>query len=486
MDAFTVILLIVSFLVLSSVLLSRVSDNLGVPALVLFIVIGMLAGSDGPGKIYFEDYSLSQAVGIISLVFILFSGGLDTNWKSTRKIMWSGVSLASLGVVIAASVVGLFAYYILHFDFFTSMLLGAVISSTDAAAVFSVLRSKSIRLKGNVRPFLEFESGSNDPMAVFLTVTLVGIIAGTHNPGGFIILEILLQFGIGILLGYVFGKLLILLMNKIHLQQENLYVVFSIAFAVFIFALASILKGNGYLAVYISAIVVGNSEFIQKKSLKRFFSGIALMSQIVMFLVLGLLSYPSRLLPVAGIGLLFSAILIFLARPLSVFVSLLFSKFSFREKSFISWVGLRGSVPIILSTFPVLAGIEQSSMLFNLVFFITISSALIQGWSIPAVAKLFGVEETGAKKPKLPLEIIPGAKMKNELADITIPANSAISGLSLAEINLPEGSLVTVVYRNDEYIVPNGSTYLEEGDIVLVLVNDENKKQTVEKLTSIK
>ena len=205
LDAFTLILLVFSFLVLSSVLLSKISYNLGVPALVLFIIIGMAAGSDGPGRIYFEDYKLSQAIGIISLVFILFSGGLDTNWKSTKCIMWSGISLASLGVVVAASVIGLFAFYILKFDIYTSMLLGAIISSTDAAAVFSVLRSKSVHLKGNVKPLLEFESGSNDPMAVFLTITLVGIIGGSHSLGSFLILEIILQFGLGSLLGYLFG-----------------------------------------------------------------------------------------------------------------------------------------------------------------------------------------------------------------------------------------------------------------------------------------
>jgi len=486
LHAFIIILLVVSFLILLSIILSKYSGNLGVPSLVLFILIGMLAGSDGPGKIYFDDFKLTQSIGIVALVFIMFSGGLETKWSTTKKVLWSGVSLASIGVLIAAAGVGLTAHFFFGIDIYYSLLLGAVISSTDAAAVFSVLGSKNINLKGKVKPLLEFESGSNDPMAVFLTITLIEVIVNKSiGPGG-ILFSVITQFGIGLAAGYILGRLLVVLMNKMHLQFENLYVVFTIAFVTFIFALTTFLNGSGFLAVYIAAIIVGNSEFVQKRSLRRFFSGIAQLSQIIMFLALGLLCFPSQLMAVIVPGLIFSAVLMFVVRPFSVFVSLLFSKFTFKEKSFISWVGLRGSVPIILSTFPVIAGIDNSMMLFNLIFFMTITSALVQGWSIPFVARIHGLDSDEKKEIKMPLEISTEVKTKNDLVDVIIPFNSSIAGKNLAELNFPEGSLITVIFRDNEYIVPSGSTSLEEGDVVLILLNKENRNEAIRILTEIK
>jgi cell volume regulation protein A len=454
--------------------MTRFSDNFGVPSLVLFLVIGMLAGSDGPGKIYFDNAYAARYVGIVALVFILFSGGLSTKWFDVKSVLWSGFSLSTVGIVVTALSVGFFIHYFFNLGLVEGLLIGAIVSSTDAAAVFSVLRSKGTTLKGRLKPLLELESGSNDPAAIILTVILVGVL----QTGDFSIFDtivfLLVQLLAGGAVGYFSGKLISFAVNKLKFAYPSLYIVFALASAIFVYSFTITIQGSGFLAVYVCAIVLGNSEFVQKKSLVRFFDGFALLGQVVVFLTLGLLVFPSRLVHVVGAGLIISAILMFIARPAAVYISLIKSKFNFAEKAFISWVGLRGAVPVILATFPLAAGLEIGNYIFNLVFFITLTSALVQGWSIPLAAKIFGVKGTDQKESKIPIEISGAVKANNELLDLIIPESSDAAGKSLAELNLPLESLITVIYRDNEYVVPSGSSTLEAGDTILVLVNKNN------------
>lgn len=471
---FEYILLVISILILISIIVTKFSENLGLPALVLFLAVGMLAGSDGPGKIHFDNVYIAQYVGIIALIFILFSGGLETKWKDVKPVLYPAVILSTFGVFLTAVLMGLFIHYFIGLNLPESLLIGAIISSTDAAAVFSVLRAKGTYLKGKLKPLLELESGSNDPAAILLTVMLIQfILQGDVTPFG-VISFLFLQIVLGAAIGYGSGKLLAVSFNKFKFSYPSLYPVYSIASAVFVYAAAAAIGSSGIIAVYIAALVLGNSEFIQKKSIIRFFDGLALLGQIVMFLTLGLLVFPSQLVNIIGIGLLLSAVLIFFARPLSVFISLLFHKFSINEKMFISWVGLRGAVPVILATFPLAAGLEIGPYIFNLIFFITLTSALVQGWSIPLAAKIFKVKGKSEIISKLPIEMTDSVKTNNDLLDLIIPHNSAVAGKSLAELNLPPESLITVIYRDNDYIVPSGGSILEEGDTILVLVNKDN------------
>ena len=471
---FEYILLVLSVLILISITLTKFSENLGLPALILFLVVGMLAGSDGPGKIHFDNIYIAQYVGIVALIFILFSGGLETKWRDVKPVMWTAFSLSTLGVLLTTATLGAFVHFFFQLPVLESLLIGAIISSTDAAAVFSVLRARGTKLKGKIKPLLELESGSNDPAAIILTIILIQQIQAQDVSASNIIFFLVLQLLLGAAIGFGAGKLLSLAFNKFSFSYPSLYPVFAIASAIFVYALAASLGASGILAVYIAAVILGNSEFIQKRSLIRFFDGLALLGQIVMFLTLGLLVYPSQLYNVIGAGLILSAVLIFLARPIGVFISMLFSKFKLNEKMFISWVGLRGAVPIILATFPLTAGLEIGPYIFNLIFFITLTSALVQGWSIPLTAKIFRVRGENIVNTKLPIEMTDAEKTNNDLLDLIIPQNSAVAGRSLAELSLPPESLITVIYRDNDYVVPNGGSILEEGDTILVLVNKDN------------
>jgi cell volume regulation protein A len=468
------VLLIGSLLILVSVVFAKLSDNLGVPTLLLFLGIGMLAGSEGPGGIYFDNAAFAQSIGIIALVYILFAGGLDTRWHDVKPVFWHATILATVGVFVTAVAVGFFISFIFKTSFATGMLLGSVVSSTDAAAVFSVLRSKRVSLRGNLKPLLELESGSNDPMAVFLTIGLIRILTIPHTTLISVIGIFVIQMSLGSALGFVLGKAMVFVINRLRLSYEGIYPVFVLAFAALIYGATTSIGGSGFLAVYVAGLVAGNSNFVQKKSLLRFFDGLAWLCQITMFLTLGLLVFPSHVVSVVRIGLLVSGFLMFAARPLSVFLSLLLSKFSWKEKTFISWVGLRGAVPIILATFPLLAGLPDSKLMFNLVFFIVITSALLQGWSIPFVARLLRVDTPIEPRRKYPIEFSPIPDVDAELIDLIVPYNSAITGKSIVELNLPSDSLIVLISRNDDFIVPSGGTVLQEGDTALVLVNKAN------------
>jgi potassium/hydrogen antiporter len=469
------IIIVAALLVIVSILVSKISSKLGVPVLLLFLLIGMLAGSEGIGGIEFDDPRLAQSVGVVALIFILFSGGLDTSWRSVRPVLLQGFLASTIGVLVTALTVGLFTMFVLKVTLLQSMLLGAIISSTDAAAVFAVMRSKKASLKGQLKPFLELESGSNDPMAVFLTMGFITLLTVPDESPLALVPMFLQQMIIGSALGYGIGRLMLVAVNRLRLEYEGLYSVLSISAVLLTYGATSSLGGNGFLAVYTAGLVMGNGDFIHKRSLIHFHDGLAWLMQIAMFLTLGLLVFPSRLLPVAEHGLLIAAFLMFVARPLGIFPSLLFSRrFSMRDRIMASWVGLRGAVPIILATFPYLAGLHNADMMFNVVFFIVLTSVLLQGTSIPLVAQWLGLSAPLAAKSvdafRYPAVV---CEVQENLTELTIGKDSPAAGKQIIELGLPDEALIVLLTRDETATVPGGGTVLEAGDRLLVLAEPE-------------
>ncbi|HAJ57370.1 MAG TPA: potassium/proton antiporter [Candidatus Omnitrophica bacterium] len=469
-------LLVAAILTLVSVLASKLSDKFTVPALLLFLAIGMAAGSEGLGGIYFDNYHVAKSIGIVALIFIIFLGGINTLWRSVRPLFAPGLVLSTAGVFITALVVGFFAVWILKFTLVEGLLLGAIVSSTDAAAVFSVLRSKKISLKGDLRPLLELESGSNDPMAVFLTIGLLGILSGAGATALSLVWSFVLNMGVGVIFGYLMAKITVAATRRVKLEYDGLYPVLTISLVLLTYAVTTLFKGNGFLAVYLMGLLMSKSDFAHKRTIVRFHEGIAWLMQIVMFLTLGLLVFPSRIIPVMGSGLLIAAVLILLARPVSVFLCLIPFRFRLSEKLMVSWVGLRGAVPVILATFPLLAGTAQSYVIFNIVFFVVVTSVLLQGTSIPFVARLLGVQAPLDTKTKFPIEFEQAEGIDASLEDIIVPYNSAAVGKAVFELNIPAKALVVLISRAEKFIVPGGSTVIEGGDVLLVLANNEDLK----------
>jgi len=472
MWSFETILLWASVLMFASVLSSKISDKFAVPVLLLFLAVGMLAGSEGIGKIYFDNAQLAKQIGILALIFIIFSGGLDTNWKDTRPIILPGIVLSTLGVLITAIITGLFAVYILKFSLLEGVLLGSIVSSTDAAAVFTILRSRRISLKKPLKPLLEFESGSNDPMAIFLTMGFLSLLTVKGSGLVSLIPRFFLDMGMGALVGYLMAKAIVFFIKRLKLDYEGLYPVISISLILFTYVIAVLLKGNGILAVYLAGLGLAQAEFPNKKSIMKFHDGLAWISQIVMFVTLGLLVFPSHLVPLIGTGLLVTIVLMFIARPLSVFLCLLPFKFAAPKKVMLSWVGLRGSVPIILATFPLAAGIPQAETIFNIVFFIVIASVFIQGTTIPLVSKLLRLDVPLPDKKTYPIEFEKVEGIDAELTDVIVPYNSDSIGKMIKELNVPEKCLIMLVSRNDKFVIPSGSTVIEGGDVLLVLASN--------------
>lgn len=468
-----IILISAALLLLTSVIASKISDRFGVPALLLFLVLGMLAGSDGLGGIYFDDASLAQFIAVVALALILFSGGLDTRLASIKPVLKQGIALSTLGVLLTAIIVGYFVQHLLGLSFIEGFLLGAIISSTDAAAVFSILRSKNIGLKGNLKPLLELESGSNDPMAVFLTVGLVHILLKPSEIYSNLILVFILQMTVGALVGLGMGWLLVNLVNRIKLGYLGLYPVLTLSIVLLTYGIASLLDGNGFLAVYLAGIWAGNRDFIHKRSLVRYHDGVAWLMQIVMFLTLGLLVFPTRLPPVASVGLILAVFLMIIARPISVFICLAFSSFNLRQKAFISWIGLRGAVPIVLATFPLLAGLAQAETYFNLVFFVVLTSVLLQGTTVSLAAKWLGVSEPIQTKLIYPLEYYPVGGLTSELKEIHVPKGSPVAGRAIVELGFPAELLILLIARGEIFLLPHGGIVLEEGDTLLTLTEKE-------------
>ena len=471
------VLLVIALLLLAGILASKISSRLGVPALLLFLITGMLAGTEGLGGIPFDDKLLTQTLGVIALAYILFAGGLETEWASVSRLIWRGLSLSTIGVFVTAIVVGAFAKFALSLSWTEGLLLGAIMSSTDAAAVFSVLRSRGVSLKGTNRPLLELESGSNDPMAVFLTMALIRLVKQPDSPMHDLALMFVVQMVVGSAAGYGLGKAAVYLINRIKLETEGLYPVLSLTLVLLIYGLTAFLQGNGFLAVYIAGVVIGNSDLIHKRSLVRFHDGLAWLMQLTMFVTLGLLVFPSRLLPLAGASLLITAVLMFVARPAGVFLSLAFAKMGLRHKVLISWVGLRGAVPIVLSVFPFVAGVPNAEVYFNVVFFVVLASVLLQGTSIPLVARWLGLEAPLANKRQYPLEFVSRGTAKNDLVEIPIPDDSPVAAHQILDLKLPKSALIVLLSRGDDFLVPRGGTVLQSGDVMLVLAGSEELEQ---------
>lgn len=468
------ILLVGSLLLFASIIAGKTSYRFGVPVLLLFLTIGMLAGSDGLGKIHFDDPQLAQFIGIVSLNFILFSGGLDTNWSSVKPILKQGVVLSTVGVLLTALTLGAFVYYVTDFTIYESMLLGSIVSSTDAAAVFSILRSKSLALKDNLRPTLELESGSNDPMAYVLTISFLTLVVNQDQSLVSILPMFFLQMILGAAAGFGFGKLSKLIINRIKLDFEGLYPVLVIALMFLTFSATDFFGGNGFLAIYICAVYLGNQDIMHKKTILKMYDGLAWLMQIVLFLTLGLLVYPSEIIPFMGIGLLISLFLILVARPVSVFLSLIFFKMELKRRFYISWVGLRGAVPIVFATYPLLAGIDKADMIFNIVFFIAVTSVLIQGTTLSLVAKWIRVAMPEVSKKLTSTELLLAENPKRLMREVTVSTYSTSVGKELVHLKIPAEVFIALIQRNGEYIMPHGDTTIEIDDVLTILADNHN------------
>ena len=382
------ILIVSSLLLLLSVVASKASQTVGIPALLLFLAIGMLAGSEGIGGIYFNDVKVTQFVGTIALCFILFAGGLETNWLSVKPIIKDGILLSTVAVVISTAIVGLASYYILHFSIRESLLLGAIVSSTDAAAVFNILKLYKIGLNNRLKTLIEFESASNDPIAVILTMSIIQSFYIVDLNVYTLITDFVLQIILGVIIGYGMGKFTGWFFKTVNLDNVGLYHALSVGIIFFVYSITNLIGGSGFLAVYLCGLVLGYEKFAQKSETIHFYEGVTWLMQICMFLTIGLLVFPSKLVEVFWVDLLMALILVLIARPISVYLTLLKSRFDFKDKMIISCLGFRGAIPIILATFPLIAKIPQADLIFNLVFFIVLVSVLIQGVSAKKILQL--------------------------------------------------------------------------------------------------
>ncbi|MBR4048239.1 MAG: potassium/proton antiporter [Bacteroides sp.] len=470
------ILLIGSILLFVSIVVGKTGYRFGVPTLLLFLMVGMAFGSDGLG-IQFHSAKEAQFIGMVALSIILFSGGMDTKFSDIKPVLAQGIVLSTVGVFLTALFAGLFIWWLsgmswtnIHFPLISSLLLAATMSSTDSASVFAILRSQKINLKHNLRPMLELESGSNDPMAYMLTVVLIQLTQSANMGAMGIVGSFMIQFLVGAVAGYLLGKLAILMLNRLNIDNQALYPILLLSFVFFTFSLTDLLGGNGYLAVYIAGIMVGNARIMHRKEINTFMDGLTWLFQIIMFLCLGLLVNPHEMFEVALVALLIGLFMIVVARPLSIFICMLpfGKKVTLKSRLFVSWVGLRGAVPIIFATYPVVEQVPGADAIFNIVFFITIVSLIIQGTTVSRMANWLGLSmpmpKTGNEfGVELPEEI------DSDLRDLTVTEELLARGTTLKEMNIPKGTLVMIVKRGDAYLVPNGQLQLELGDKLLLI-----------------
>ena len=472
-----------------SILLSKTGYKFGVPVLLVFLLIGMFLGTDGLG-IKFDNYKYAQIIGMVALTIILFTGGMDTKFSDVKPILGAGVILSTLGVLLTTLFTGLFIYgisnafsHVIHIPLTLALLLAATMSSTDSATVFNILRSQKMGLKNKLQPLLEFESGSNDPMAYMLTIVMIQIIQGGETTNVDIlriIFNFLIQFGFGLTFGYLLGRGCVWIINKINLQNKSLYPILMLSFIFFVFSFTNLFNGHGYLAVYVAGIVMGNSKLTENKSINSFLDGVTWLVQIVMFLVLGMLVNPNEMFKIALPALIVGVFVILVGRPLSVFLCLLpFKDIDKKSKLFVSWVGLRGAAPIIFATYPVVEGVPGATFIFNMVFFITLTSLIIQGTSITKVADM------------LKLSVIKDDGPENFGVDIPEELNTILQQqvvkdeAYLKDYPLPEGTLVMIVERKNKYIVPNGKLFLKKDDKLLLISAKKDETEESHKTFSI-
>lgn len=471
----TLTIFLAATLFIIGVVTTKLSSRLGVPSLVIFILIGMTMGSDVLGIVYFDNAKIAQVVGVFALIIILFEGGLQTDFASIKPVIKPALSLATLGVLITSGLVGVIAKFVLDIDWLLALLFGAIVGSTDAAAVFAVLKDQPIKAK--LGSTLEAESGSNDPMAVFLTIALIELIINPHTAWYNLILMLSLQMILGILFGYLFGKATVFVINKINLDSGGLYPIFTIAFALLTYGITSLLNGSGLLAVYILAIMVGNEDIAYRYSIYRFSEGFAWMMQILMFVILGLLVFPAEVftLPLVFNGLMISFALMLVARPLAVWLTTLKMGYSSQELILLSWAGLKGAVPIVLATFPLLANVPGSREIFNVVFFVVLTSCLIQGTTINFLAKKLNLLGQTKPTPMHSLELISLGKANAEIIEYQVDSDSALIGKTLNEINFPEKTLVNAIIRSQHLVTPSGDTVIKAEDFLYVLTDRRYK-----------
>lgn len=467
--------LIAALLLIAGVIASKTSSRLGVPSLLLFIGLGMLAGSDGILGIEFDDFELAQSFGIVALGFILFSGGLGTRFADVRPVLWRGITLASIGVVITASLLGVLAAFILDVSVKEGFLLGAIIASTDAAAVFAILRSRGVAIDAQVSSTLELESGSNDPAAVFLTIAAIEIVRGDFDGVATIIGSFVLQMGLGVVCGYLLARGATLVLNRLHLDFDGMYPVLTFAFVLLVLEGVTAIGGSGFLALYVAGVTMADRDYLHRRSLIRFHDGIAWLAQIAMFVLLGLLVYPSQLLAVAPQALLIAAVLMLVARPVAVLVTLLPFRLPIRQLTLISWVGLRGATPIILATFPVAAAVPHADRLFNVVFFVVLTSVLVQGTTIAAAARHLDLTDDSAdRRRRVSFDTVLTGDDDLQLHELTVETGAPVIDHQIVDLELPAGLLIVLVRRANETFMPQGSTVLEENDEVLLAAEPQH------------
>jgi cell volume regulation protein A len=458
-----------ALLLLVSIVASDISSRMGAPLLLVFLALGMLAGEDGPGGIRFDDFETSYVIGTLALAVIIFDGGMRTQRDTFRVALLPAVTLAAPGVVITAGLVGLFAAWVLGLHWLQGMLIGAIVGSTDAAAVFALLRNQGAALQARVASTLEIESGSNDPMAIFLTVALLELLAaGRTSLEPSMALSLVMQFGIGAALGLGGGRLLVWLINRLTLIT-GLYPLLAVAGGLLIYAVTAQLGGSGFLAIYLAGLVLGNSQLQAAQNILRVHDGLAWLSQIVMFLILGLLITPSELVQVVLPALGIAAFLILVARPLAVFVCLLPFRFPWREQVYIGWVGLRGAVPIVLALFPMMYGVEDARLYFNVAFFIVLVSLLLQGWTIAPAARLLRLEVPPSTEPLQRLTLDMPGHFEHEILGYQVQPGSLMAARDLATLEVPDGMQIMAVMRDGAPQPLRPELNFAPGDFVYVL-----------------
>lgn len=479
------LLLLASILVFFAILTTKIGSRFGVPSLLLFLILGMVVGDDGLG-VEFQDYELAESIGHFAMTIILFSGGMQLSMQETKPVMKQGVLLASLGVLLTSLLMGWFIYLVagkavgvLGSSIIGCVLVAVIMSSTDSASVFSLLHGKRLHLRHDLAPMLELESGSNDTMAYVLTVIITGIFMSDKTQGASLgilslsgLLVFLLQTGIGFLVGFLVGKLTVWIIKKVKLPGTSLYSILVLSSAFFTSGVASILAGNGLLALYVSAVIIGNQAPIPgKKDVLKFFDGMTWLMQLLMFLVLGLLARPSQMPHMIAPALLVGLFLIFVARPLSVLISLLpFRKMPFKAKLFTSWVGLKGAGPILFALYPVVKEVEGATDIFNMVFLISLLSLLIQGTTLASVAKWLGLSyEEDAPVESFGLEL---PEEMGLLRDHTVTEEDLKVGHTVREMSFPHGIRLFMVKRGEQFLVPHGSMELFPGDHLMIIVGD--------------
>ncbi len=479
------ILLVGSLLLIVSIILTKAGYRFGVPTLLVFLIAGMLFGSDGLGLQFNNAYE-AQFIGVIALSIILFTGGLDTRFSDIKPVLSPGIVLSTLGVVLTTLFAGLFIYWLSGFGWTdvalpltSSLLLAATMSSTDSASVFNILRSQRMSLKHNLRPMLELESGSNDPMAYMLTLVLIQVVGVGGVTAESVLSMLLIQFVVGGVAGYLLGRAIVWFINKLALPNTSLYPIVMLGLVFLVYSLSDMLRGNGFLAVYIAGIVVGNSKIGFKREMTTFLDGVTWLLQIVLFLILGLLVNPHEMMSIALSGLLIGIFMILVARPLSVMICLLpFPKINFKSRLFVSWVGLRGAAPILFATYPIIAEVQGANIIFNVVFFVTIVSLIVQGTTLPIVAQKLDISEPEPEAPDH-FGIEMPEDLETSLTSIDITAEMLVDGVTLKEVKLPRGALVMLIRRGQEFIVPNGSVQLLMGDRLLLLSQEIKPRERI-------